>query len=449
MVATLSRVFSRTQRNTLVYLSVSVLSKTAAIFLIPLYTSRLTRAEYASYGLCQTLYWIVPTLLTLSLHAAFGRFFFDHRDPIERDGTLGVLARTIVGLTVASGLLVELVFLLAPNIRVANMDVPLLRLVLWTCVAIPVVDIVTVYLRCSESALRFAVLNLSVFAITICAIAYFVTRGLGLRGLLLGMMYGQLVGALFASTFIFLKLKPIRRDGLVLSALRYSIPFIPHMIGTSLMGGVDRWVLEYNGLRDELGLYTLAVQLTAPVTMMAAAWNDASSPRLVAAFRDGGVRAVRAQLRKVALGFVLSTAVTLAGTVALLPLLARVVGPRFLAALPLVPLIGLAIVAGSTWQAFINVLSLPKNTRVIPLLTLTTVIGNVAFNAVLVPRFGLYGAVLGTALAVIARALLLARFAFALLRSLEDAEGAPASTAASITLPKASAPASDPGTSAD
>ena len=41
-----------------------------SILLIPIYTSRLSRVEYGDYGLCQTLYWIVPSLMSLGLSAA-------------------------------------------------------------------------------------------------------------------------------------------------------------------------------------------------------------------------------------------------------------------------------------------------------------------------------------------------------------------------------------------
>src|SRR5262245_7024924 len=99
-------VFSRIKQhhvNAAIYLSVSVLTKGASLLLVPLYTNRLTRAEYAAYGLCQTLYWIVPTLATVALSSALLRFFFDHKDPEKRDRTFGGIASGIVILAIGWG----------------------------------------------------------------------------------------------------------------------------------------------------------------------------------------------------------------------------------------------------------------------------------------------------------------------------------------------------------
>src|SRR5262249_10814368 len=78
--AALLRRVSRAHVNTLIYLGSAALSKAASLFLIPIYTSRLSRAEYASFGLCQTLYWIGPPLATMALSSALARFYFDDTD---------------------------------------------------------------------------------------------------------------------------------------------------------------------------------------------------------------------------------------------------------------------------------------------------------------------------------------------------------------------------------
>src|SRR5215831_5519680 len=83
------RWLQRQHKNAIVYLATSLLSKAASLLLIPLYTKRLAPTDYAIYGLAQTFFWIIPTLSTLSLSAAFSRFYFDHRDPEQRARTMG------------------------------------------------------------------------------------------------------------------------------------------------------------------------------------------------------------------------------------------------------------------------------------------------------------------------------------------------------------------------
>ncbi len=405
--------------NTVIYLASSLLSKAASIFLIPLYTSRLTPSEYAAYGLCQTLYWIVPPLVTGSLHAALGRFYFDEQDPDRRDGKVGFLAYAIGAAAVASGLVYELVALFSPPIEIAGLDQTTLHVVAWTCVALPIAEIATSYFRSAEMAGRYAAASLSVFAVTVGSIAYLMlVRSMGLRGLLVGMLLGQTTGALFSLGFLVFKIRPRRSPGLLSSALRYSLPLIPHLIGTSLMSGADRWMLEYYGLRHELGLYTLAVQLTVPVSLVVSAWHEASSPRLLAAYRDRGVDGLTAFLPRIAAGFAILGAGSLVLIVAATPLLRLLVGARFEPGLPLIPWVGLGLVVGFLQLPFLNVLYVQKRTRLIPALTLSAVAVNVVLNSVLIPSFGVYGAILATGLAFAFRSILMFEIARRAIRTL-------------------------------
>jgi len=183
------------------------------------------------------------------------------------------------------------------------------------------------------------------------------------------------------------------------------------MIGNALMSGVDRWALELNGVHDGLGLFTLASQLTVPVQLATTAWNEASSPRFLAAWRDGGDPAARRALPRVVLGFAIAGFGALVALLLAIPLISLLVGKRFQAALPLVPWIGISLAMGAFFSAFINVLFLRKTTRIIPVLTIACVLANVALNSVLVPRWGVHGAILATGLAYTFRSGLMFIFA--------------------------------------
>jgi len=195
--------------NTGIYLGVSVLSKAASILLIPLYTSRLSRGDYAIYGLAQTLYWVAPPLFTCALSSALARFYFDHKNPVDRASVTGEIASWIILLSMLGGLAFEVVHALLPSIHLSQLEGRCLRLVVWTCVAMAIGEIPTTFFRIAESAARFAAVNLSVFAVTIGSTVYLMlAQNLGLTGLLLGMLIGQGAGALFGLGFAVVALKP-------------------------------------------------------------------------------------------------------------------------------------------------------------------------------------------------------------------------------------------------
>lgn len=398
--------------NTFVYLSVSVLSKGLSVLLIPLYTTRLSPAEYGTYGFCQTFFWIAPPLISMALASALARFFFDDRDRHVRDRTVGVIAITMIALCLASGIVAETAIDLFPGLHLGTLSRTQLRIVVWICALTPITEIPMTYYRANESSVRFAAYSLSISIIAAGATLYFMlARNLGLNGLLGGLVVGQIAGSLFAVVFVMNTLSPAFDGKLIRQALSYSIPFIPHMVGNSLLVGVDRWALEHYKLQDGLGLYTLATQLTLPITLAASAWNEASSPRFLAAWRDGGDAAARSALRGVVIGFTITGFGTLALLCAGLPVIRFFVGARFQAAFPLVPWIGLTLVIGTYFSAFVNVLMLRKTTRLVPVLTFSAVAVNILLNIVLVSRFAVVGAIIATGVAYAVRSGILLIFA--------------------------------------
>jgi O-antigen/teichoic acid export membrane protein len=408
---------SRHYINAAVYLGSSVLSRAASILLIPLYTRRLTQIEYGVYGLAATAYLLVPPAITGGLIAAFGRFIFDEKDQARGDRLVGSIALGMATLCAAFGVISHLVISSLPSFQIGGLTASQLRMVCWTCACLGISDIPATYYRMTEQALRVAGLNLLSFATTALGTMYLMLgRNLGLDGMLGGMLIGQAVLACWALLFIFVGLRPRWDPALFRRALAFSTPFIPHVVGNSLMVSVDRWMLESFGWRADLGLYALATQLTTPISLATNAWNEASSPRFLAAWRDGGDPAARAQLPRIVAGFLVVGGGTLVALLVCWPVLSHAIGPRFRPAFALIPWVGLSLVVGALFSAYINVLFLRKTTRIIPVLTLTCVAVNALLNLFLVPRFGVYGAIAGTGAALAFRTALMARFAFRSLR---------------------------------
>ncbi len=403
--------------NTLIYLAASVLNRTGSILLVPLYTRRLSTSEFGSWGFAVTLFSVAPPLLSLGLAAAIGRFFFDEIDPKKRDAKLGVIAGAIAVLSLSLGVVGQVILWALPRAHMAGLSQGQLQMVLWICASVPLAEVPIIYLRSSERALGAAALSLGQFLLMIGTTSFLMLgRGLGVTGMLGGMLMTQGASAIFALWFIFTRLGPRYDRPVLIAAARFSLPLIPHLLGNGLLTSVDRWALAYHGRRDDLGLYTLASQLTTPIGIATSSWNDASAPQFLAAFRDGGFAAARARLPRILLGFVLVGAGALGAVLLILPLLSWWVGERFRPAFGLVPWMGLVLMVAGLFPGFVNVLYLRKSTRAIPLLTLGGVAVSALLNFLLIPVFGVYGAILGTGIAAAARTTLTAVMARRLLQ---------------------------------
>ena len=65
--------------NAAIYLGGSVLSRIGAVILIPLYTRRLTPADYGEYAIAVSFLSLLPNLLSLGLTAGLTRVFSRRR----------------------------------------------------------------------------------------------------------------------------------------------------------------------------------------------------------------------------------------------------------------------------------------------------------------------------------------------------------------------------------
>ena len=398
--------------NAAIYLGTSLLAKAAStVLLIPLYTARLTRTEYGDFGLCATLYSIAPPLLSLAMTAAFGRFYFDDVNVERRDALLGHLGRRIAAISLACAIAIELLLDVLPGVHLGDLLPRHLRMALWTAACTPISDLGALFWRQEQKALRYAALNLTQFVVSTSTTAYLlVVAKWGLMAPLTGVLAGQATGAGYGLFLLLTRLSTRgfpAESGLLARAVRYSSPLIPHVIGNALLVGADRWALEYYGLKEELGLYTLATQLTLPIVLMQGAWTEAAAPRFMATWRDQGTAAARHQLVRVVGGYILTCGGGLVALMLGMPILRLFINPKFQTAFPLVPWIGLGLVVGSIFSAFVFTLEYRKRTALIPLLTLGSVGVNIGLNFVLVPRFGVYGAIAGTGIAYTVRALVL------------------------------------------
>src|SRR5690349_19047870 len=85
-----------------IYLGASILARVGSFVLIPLYTRKLTEAEYGEYALAQTIVNILPIFLTLGIFIAIPRYFYDGTKE-ESHAKAASVARWLLVLTAIGG----------------------------------------------------------------------------------------------------------------------------------------------------------------------------------------------------------------------------------------------------------------------------------------------------------------------------------------------------------
>jgi O-antigen/teichoic acid export membrane protein len=398
-----ARVFSKRVGIATVYLGATVLARAGAVLLIPLYTRRLSLPEYGDYALAQTMISLLSTPIALSLHQAVGRFYFGHKDVAASEARTGGAARWLVIVTLVNALALQLlIYALRPADATGLFSRWALSCIVWGSAGASIGQVPAQFLKGAQRPFPAAGFQLTEFFLTVGAgLLMVLVLGRGLRGAIEAAAIAGIANGCIATTFILIRLKGRVTLTLLKEAVRFSLPFIPHAAGNQIQFISDRWVMKATGYEAALGAYSLASQLTAPVSMAVEAWHQASSPQMGETFRAGGIEGMAKRSTAYQRSYLMIALMAGLGLCLALPIAALVVGKSFQRALWLVPFICAIIALESLYHANAVIVFYADKPGSIPKVTIPAGILNVALNAVLVPAMGgIPGALLSRAISM-------------------------------------------------
>jgi O-antigen/teichoic acid export membrane protein len=382
-----------------IYLIASGLARLGAIVLIPLYTRKLSPADYGDYALAQTVISVLPTIASLGLLSAIPRAFFNEKNREEgMRAAAHVSTWTIAVVLTHSAALLGLVAVIAEPATAALEDRWILSCVIVAAAGSALTSIPAVLLRSAQRPFHAGAWQLLEFgAVAASGIVLVGVFHRGVQGTIeaLALSYGTL-GAM-AAGFVVVRLRGRLRGGIVRNSLLFAFPFVPHFIANWSQLAADRWILKAFGYEGELGRYVLATQLALPVSMVVAAFNDAESARTGELFRAGGLSELRVQFRVLLRRYFLAAAVPGAVVVGALPALPYITGPAFRSSLTLVPLVLVVALIDVIYFPATNVVYFAGRTRLIPVVTIAGAVVNLLLNLLLIPSSGVSGALLARA----------------------------------------------------
>jgi O-antigen/teichoic acid export membrane protein len=403
----LARLGSLAKSPAAVYLGAVILSRAGAFFLIPLYTRRLTLEEYGHYALFLTLLVFLSTFMSAGLVAAIPRAYFSEGDRAEGKRRASEVARWLALISLgAAALLLGGVEYFAPDDSAPLLGRNSLRLAILGGAGTAVSAVPWTLLRSEQrayAASAFQLLQLPTITGAGVVLVLVLDRGYT------GAIEAAAVAPAFSGLASLIYIVRLPKSGLhwvrLRHALRFALPFVPHFVAQWLLGAADLWILGKAGFEEELGGYSLAVQVIAPVNMVITAWNLHVGPEMGERFRAGGVAEMRRHLPRLRLSYLAAAVVPGAALLLGLPLVGWVVGPEFETAIIFVPFLLLAILPDTLYFADVQIIYYSGRSWWIGGATVTAALVNVSLGLVLIPLFGVYGAVV-------------ARLAGALLRSL-------------------------------
>ena len=409
--------------NSGLYGVTTMLQGAIGFFLLPLYTAHLTPTDYGITGLVSSFTGIASLFVTLSLEAAVQRFYFDYRD---NPSQLREFWGSVVIFVSASGLVVGIcLFLLSDVIAgqfLADIDFyPYIALGIVTMVVSPAYNMYQAMLKTMQQAARASVIASLFFLLTVVLTVSLVVAGeMGAVGVLLAafitavIFFGLAVYKMLRNHLIVLRFRP----RLLVGALAYSVPLIPHLMSTMIAQFVARLLLNNAGSTAELGLFNVGSQFMILVTSVQMAVNTAYVPWFYGQMKrgwEGRAAAIRLadHLMKA----------NLVGSLFLALFSPEIVGvmtdPAFSEAWRVIPVMVVAYQIRGVYLFYVNTLFYnTRGTRYVFLVSVSGSLVGIALNVLLVRDFG----IMAPAWALVGQYLVTAAIVVILSRSIEPVD---------------------------
>lgn len=407
-------------KNTGIYGIGEVVIALLGVALLPIITHKLSPAEYGIWSLGLMVLYGFTILCNPALNGAVSRFFYDHEhdEPRKRrfQGTvfsllmlwsLGLcVLTTLIGPWLFDALFVELPFW------------PYGALVVWmTFLTMFGVIPRAVWVAAERPASFVGIKLLGSTVEMLGQLGLVVIAGIGVLGMFYGRAASLLVLAIPFVIYTVRHIQPAWSWDDLRSALRFSLPLVPHLAAHWVLGMADRFLIERHyarldaggvteadfGLSGDaslslaaVGIYGVAYYFLNAINLVSMAMNQAWVPQFT---RSQGQPEERGFVARSITYFILAVASMSTAVIVLGPPLVRLLlEDRYAYVAELIPILALGGLFQGLYYVFVAVLFYHKENRLIPVITVVSGTINVVLNLLWLPGYGLVGACWATAI---------------------------------------------------
>lgn len=381
-------------RNSGIYSLVSILQKAIGFILLPLYTAYLSVYDYGVLSLVTAMTGLLSVFFLLSLHGALSRYYFEYKSDSLK---LNQFISTIINfdLLVCSVLTVFLIvfkdYLIIPFAKGVDFY-PYLFVGVIIVFLNPIYLLFQTMLQTQEKAKVYAKNQLFFFISNLILTILFVVV---LKMKAFGVLTALLLTNMFFFIYSLIYFMPIMKYGISKSILKevlqYAFPLIPHSLSAWSITMIDRFFINNLINTSNVGIYNIGFQLGSIINVISLAINSAFVPWFFDKMKNKEDN--NSQIIKFA-EFINLFVCIIALFISLFSqeILSIMVSKNYQQGWKVVPFICFAFAFNNLYFFFVNPLFYNKNgTKYIPIITIVSAVFGVAFNLILIPRFGFIG----------------------------------------------------------
>ncbi|MEA1896865.1 MAG: oligosaccharide flippase family protein [Bacteroidota bacterium] len=385
-----------TIKSTIIYSLGGISIKLIGLILLPIYTDYLTTEQYGMWAILEVTAQILATTIGLRLSTSMIRFYSSEKETDRK--------KKIIFTAFGASLLSILIFNLLTHPFVGSFSVLFFNtnefeqyftfLILWSSFEI-LNRLVLDLIRIKERPGLYITVTVTKFTVILLLNIFFiVVLNMGIGGIILGQLIGSALLILITTPFLLREMILAIDFGLFSKLFRYGFPLVFSGISVFVFSLGDRYLVKLFLGYHEVGIYSLSYKISNVVKLV-----------LVQAFQLGFLPiAFNIYDKPNAKRFFSKIFTYYAFAIFWFGLAVSVFAREFIIifassrdyyeAYLFVPWITLAICFYGLQNFYVIGMHYAKRTKVIAVITLVAASFNIVLNVLLIPRIGLYGAVI-------------------------------------------------------
>ncbi|MDK0855078.1 oligosaccharide flippase family protein [Clostridium perfringens] len=399
----------RVVKNAFLYTFSNFLIRAFNFFLLPLYTSFLTTADYGTTNLIKNFISVMSIVCVFSSYAAVARFYADYKEDKEKTKKL---FGTLLTFTMISGAFFAILLCIFKTVVVKYFfkGIPFFPTIFISVIGITFGCLYNMYqyiLKGTEDAKKSTVTSICYFFIMLgLNIIFVVFMKLGANGVVLATLLTNLICSIYMLySLIKNKFVKLGIDFKILKEiLKYSIPLIPHDLATTISSLFSSIFINDSYNLSSLGLYSLACQFGDITDTVQSSVNTAFQPwfysKMNAKDNDNNK-----EISELTYGLVWIYGAFFIGIAFFSQdVIMLFLNNSYTLAWKIVPLIVVSYSIKTMYYFYVNIMFYYREaSKYIFIATLTSSILNVILSAILIPPFSYYGSIMADIITMILR----------------------------------------------
>ena len=398
--------------NSIIYTASGILMKCFSFFLLPLYTAYLTTNDYGIVNIARNFLIPMSFIVSFSLFSAVSRFYVILQDNVEN---LRRFYGSVSILVFLSGIFWSAIFTVKRNWIIeyvfTGIDYyPIVFLCLLSLIFESQYNIYIQILKSQQRAKKASVVSIAYFLLTVFLNIFFVViLKNGASGVLLATLISNVV---FFIYFIFDMLKDNQIEfvldlKLLKDALSYSIPIMPHNLSTHIAMLVSSVLIGSKTSFSMLGIYAVAIQFGNIADTIQGYVDSAYGPWLYQqlktkdkSYKEIIAKATDLLVSGIGLSFI---GISLFAHDYIVLFLNK----SYVDAWIYVPLLVTVFSIKTVYYFYVEVLFYYRQAaRFLFIATLSGSIINILLSCIIIPKYGILGAIISNAVSMVIRVLI-------------------------------------------